>query len=187
MNTPNTIQISTLARIAAGAFLLTACGPGVVVETGVVDTEHETETDVGPVPADMPDESCGLDAAECADGDVSDLMEECDDDGRCWVRRAWWSSWAQASDPEGIAAGLDAGTLTPSEQIGEASCFAYGEPGGTICVLGVDGVDLHALPLSELTSVSELCAGVGPWTNSFRSTFWCYGRFGSLGVALREG
>jgi len=129
--------------------------------------------------ADMSDDQTGSDQFE--------TLTECDVDGRCWVRREWWPSWAQMIDKAGIAAGLEAETLEQVEDVGVSTCYGYGDPQGTVCVLLLDGVELHARPLPELEVVSDsACSGDGPWSSSFSSTFWCYGRFGQLGVALRD-
>jgi hypothetical protein len=185
---------------------LGACGPTFVIwdsgdgdgdpgtaEPGIPDLPDEsTETDETEVPPDMPGDGDGDstgdgDPTGDGDGDPYELFTECDDEGRCWARRAWWTAWAQLSDPEGIQAGLDDGTLVQVESIDGAKCYQYGEPPGTVCVLGLDGVDLHARPLDEIEIVADPdCAGDGPWSSSFSSTFWCYGRFSSLGVALKD-
>lgn len=210
MRTPNNIHTSTLGALLA-MVLTSACGPTIVIdwpegdppESGG-DGDGDPGDGDGDVPSDLP--------AECAPGDLGcdcfmseciggltcldgvcvddgpfDLFTECDDDGRCWVRMEWWSAWAQFSDPEGLQAGLDAGNLTPVEDIESSKCYQYGDPPGTVCVLDLAGVTLHAQPLSELSVVSDAeCVGIGPWSSSFSSTFWCYGRFGSLGVALKS-
>jgi len=199
-------------HVALLATLATACGPSIILieDSGDGDLPSDGDTDEpgdgdGDQPADMPagcepgefgcecdaDGACAgelvCDEGVCGEVDPFELFTECDDDGRCWVRREWWPSWAQMSDPAGIQAGIDGNTLTASESIDGFACYEYGEPTATVCVLMLDGIELHARPLAELQIVGDsACSGDGPWSSSFSSAFWCYGRFGQLGVALRD-
>jgi len=181
MSTPNIVS-NSITRTIFSTILITVigCTPGAIVDdlddastdaaTEDGDGDATGETDA---PADLPE--------------TGELIWECDDLGRCWVRRPWWGAWAQAIDLAQLQEGLegDPPTLTPAPPIGDAECWWYSATART-CVIEADGALLVGIPVEDATIVDDSkCAPAGPWTGSFMTAFWCRAVVGGVAVATR--
>lgn len=150
------------------ALLTCACGPRPISDGGETFGESGTET-----------------SAECQAVEPP----ECDDQGRCWTTRPGWEADAQSITMAEIQEGVDAGTLTPEQDL--PGCWAYGDVDvAHTCVVDLeDGCALLiGRPVQEVGLViSPTCDVEGGWSLAMIDTFSnCWGVFdGDVAVRLR--
>lgn len=128
-----------------------------------------------------------LPLAACFDSD-EDPAQVCHDDGRCWALAESWGAWAQTADLVDIQDGVDAGVLIPSG----GGCYEIDGDGAprSVCVVMLDGVELHGRPVGELELAPSECAGAGPW-ETFEADVGagvvnCFGVLGGYAIRVMD-